>query len=302
MNQPTLLFLFWIIFASSHLFDVTVSSAIYQPDPTPDHSTSKRNNGFVTKHNESHFEVEVGDPTTSQPLLTAQSTSRIRLALSITHMALVILGVANIFVIVVILIKPYMRTITNVYIVSLCFADFVYLSNLLLVVSTQHNNRIWPFNSVLCTLYHGTESTGKYSSVLFVVLLAGDRFVAMCLPECVKYRTYTISITLSCMTWMVSVVVASPLYYFSELMHFKGKENTINTLCLVKWPTKDLGRLYIIGTSLLIFLIPLILIVYFYSHILAKMKEVLVRSKRMKRNSKTRAPYHRVTKLVLWVI
>lgn len=67
----------------------------------------------------------------------------------------------NLLVILVIVLRPYMRSITNVYMISLCLADFIYLGNLTLVAATQINEKSWPFGRVLCTLYHGTETTGK---------------------------------------------------------------------------------------------------------------------------------------------
>uniref|UniRef100_A0A914Q4M7 G-protein coupled receptors family 1 profile domain-containing protein n=1 Tax=Panagrolaimus davidi TaxID=227884 RepID=A0A914Q4M7_9BILA len=84
------------------------------------------------------------------------------MALTITHIFLVSLGTINLLVIFVILLRPYMRSITNVYMISLCLADFLYLANLTLVAATQLNGKSWPFGSFMCTAYHGTETTGKY--------------------------------------------------------------------------------------------------------------------------------------------
>uniref|UniRef100_A0A915AUR3 G-protein coupled receptors family 1 profile domain-containing protein n=1 Tax=Parascaris univalens TaxID=6257 RepID=A0A915AUR3_PARUN len=47
---------------------------------------------------------------------------------------------------------------------------------------------------------------------------------------------------------------------------------------------------------------PLALIVFFYYHILNKLREAVKGSKRLQRSSSSRAPYHRVTRLVLWVV
>lgn len=84
----------------------------------------------------------------------------LRLALTLAHLSLVSIGMINLLVIILIVIKPYMRSITNVYMVGLCSADFIYLINLTLVAAAQLNNRSWVFGSTVCTLYHGTESTG----------------------------------------------------------------------------------------------------------------------------------------------
>lgn len=59
---------------------------------------------------------------------------------------------------------------------------------------------------------------------------------------------------------------------------------------------------YITLSSVLIFALPLILIVFCYYHILNKMREALKSCRRMRRGAQSRAPYHRVTRLVLWVV
>lgn len=78
------------------------------------------------------------------------------------HLFLVCIGSVNLLVVFVIASRRYMRSITNVYIVSLCMADFLYLANLILVAATQINDKSWPFGQFLCTVYHGTESTGLF--------------------------------------------------------------------------------------------------------------------------------------------
>uniref|UniRef100_A0A0K0ELY0 G_PROTEIN_RECEP_F1_2 domain-containing protein n=1 Tax=Strongyloides stercoralis TaxID=6248 RepID=A0A0K0ELY0_STRER len=230
-------------------------------------------------------------------------TYNIRMIISIVQLILVFLGLANILIIFVVLIRPYMRSITNVYIVSLCLADFIYLSNLVLVVSTQYNNREWPFGEFLCTTYHGTETTGKFASVLFVVLLAGDRYCAMCLSHlCNRYRTYKLAITTSIIAWIIAFLGASPLYMYATVIKMKNYNGNIRTLCIAKWPYQALSHYYVGTLTILIYIIPLILIVYFYYHIIHKLREAVKSSKRLKRASKTRASYHRVTRLVLWVV
>jgi hypothetical protein len=91
---------------------------------------------------------------------SSSSAPPIRLALSVTHLLLVIVGSVNLLVVAIILLKPYMRSITNVYMISLCLADFLYLVNLVLVAVTQLNNRTWIFGQTLCTFYHGMDATG----------------------------------------------------------------------------------------------------------------------------------------------
>uniref|UniRef100_A0A7E4V173 G_PROTEIN_RECEP_F1_2 domain-containing protein n=1 Tax=Panagrellus redivivus TaxID=6233 RepID=A0A7E4V173_PANRE len=258
--------------------------------------------------------------STSMPLLSApsgpavamnatlpassSSVYTLRLALTIIHLLLVSIGSINLLVIFIIIVRPYMRSITNVYMISLCMADFLYLINLTLVAATQLNNKSWPFGSFMCTTYHGTESTGKYASVIFVVLLAVDRYCAMCKSDwCSRYRNYRWAIGISCVAWVLAILAATPLYAFSEVVKLRYRTfGIVQKLCIIKWPSSESAKWYITFSSVLIFAIPLVIIVFCYYHILNKLREALKGSKRLRRTSSSRAPYHRVTRLVLWVV
>ncbi|KAL3103260.1 hypothetical protein niasHS_002446 [Heterodera schachtii] len=249
-------------------------------------------------------------PSPVPPSSAHSSVLHMRLALTVTHLLLVSLGSVNLLVIFVILIRPYMRSITNVYMISLCLADFIYLTNLTLVAVTQLNDKSWPFSSFLCTLYHGTETTGKYASVMFVVLLAVDRYCAMCKSNwCARYRTYRGAVLVSLAAWLFAALAASPLYFFAEVALLTlrspvspANRRELHKLCIAKWPNSDVARWYITISSVLIFALPLAVIFFCYYHILSKLREALKSCKRMKRGASSRAPYHRVTRLVLWVV
>ncbi|GMR33774.1 hypothetical protein PMAYCL1PPCAC_03969, partial [Pristionchus mayeri] len=242
----------------------------------------------------------IGGPT-SGPV----SAHTLRLALTVTHLSLVCIGTVNLLVIVLILLRPrYMRSITNVYMIGLCLADFIYLTNLTLVAATQLSDKSWPFGSVICTLYHGTETTGKYASVLFVVLLAADRYCAMCRATwCARYRNYQTAIFLSVCAWFVAFLFALPLYTYADQVYVRFKETGATVIyCIANWPNSNSARWYISISSICLFAAPMVFIIYFYYHILIKLREAVKGSKRLQRASSTRAPYQRVTRLVLWVV
>jgi hypothetical protein len=240
--------------------------------------------------------------TTPQPTEPPDALYQMRLALTGTHLLLVAVGLVNLLVVVVILVKPYMRTITNVYMISLCLADFLYLINLTMVAATQLNNKSWMFGGVLCTVYHGSETTGKYASVAFVVLLAIDRYCAMCRADlCARYRSYRCALTASAIAWTLALAAASPLFAFAELMELP-RRGVHALLCIAKWPSGESARWYIIFSSVLIFALPLGVIIFCYYHILGRLRDAVKGSRRLHRAPSSRAPYHRVTRLVLWVV
>nr|CDJ86978.1 7TM GPCR domain containing protein [Haemonchus contortus] len=101
--------------------------------------------------------------------------------------------------------------------VGLCLADFIYLADLSLVAATSLNMKSWPFGSALCHFYHGTETTGKYASVLFVVLLAADRYLAMCKSDiCARFRNYRVAVIGSTAAWVTAIACSLPLYLYAK--------------------------------------------------------------------------------------
>lgn len=60
----------------------------------------------------------------------------------------------------------------------------VYLSNLavLLALGARDGGQRgeWPFGALGCTLFFALETISKYASVMFITLLAFDRYAAVC--------------------------------------------------------------------------------------------------------------------------
>ncbi|CAB3400125.1 unnamed protein product [Caenorhabditis bovis] len=222
---------------------------------------------------------------------------------------LVALGSVNLVVILLIITRPYLRSITNVYMIGLCLADFIYLADLILVAATSLNGKSWPFGVTVCHLFHGTEATGKYASVLFVVLLAADRYIAMCKSDlCGRYRTYRTAILLSGLAWIAALICSLPLYvYANEVkVRIRSKNATDmvennHTLCIAHWPSPPHAQWYISVCSLMIFILPGLVIFYCYYHVFCKLREAAKGSRRLHR-SKTRSSYQRVTRSVQRVV
>ncbi|KAK5981695.1 7 transmembrane receptor [Trichostrongylus colubriformis] len=188
----------------------------------------------------------------------SDSSQHLRLALTVTHLLLVALGSLNVVVIFLILSRPYLRSITNVYMVGLCLADFIYLTDLSLVAATSLNLKSWPFGSALCHFYHGSETTGKYASVLFVVLLAADRYLAMCKSDmCARFRNYRVAVILSTVAWVTAVACSLPLYLYAKEVSDSSQ--------LLSW--------YITTCSVIIFILPVLVIFYCYYQVFCKLRE-----------------------------
>lgn len=134
-----------------NIINTAIQSTSYNMTPTEDETPSTY--------------ISTPDPvsTTSiaQPSPTTIIQHPIKLVVTSIQLLLVLIGTINLLVIYVIISKPVIRSITNVYLACLCISNFIYLSNLTFVVATQLNDKSWPFGSFLCTTYHSMESTSK---------------------------------------------------------------------------------------------------------------------------------------------
>ncbi|VDO55716.1 unnamed protein product [Brugia timori] len=127
----------------------------------------------------------------------------------------------------------------------------------------------------------------------------------MCCPMlCARYRNYCIAVSTSVIAWIVAFSAALPLYLYSEVIELQTyrTEELNRSVCIAKWPSLTSARWYITFSSILIYAAPLALMTYFNYNVLKKLRKALRNSKRMKLTSKSRAPYHRVTRLVLCVV
>uniref|UniRef100_A0A0N5AAJ2 G_PROTEIN_RECEP_F1_2 domain-containing protein n=1 Tax=Syphacia muris TaxID=451379 RepID=A0A0N5AAJ2_9BILA len=228
----------------------------------------------------------------------------VRLVLCIIHIILSVLGTVNLLVIAVIVIKPSMRTVTNVYMAGLCIADFTYVANLSMVAIAQLKNN-WPFGYFICQFYWAAETTSKYATVLFVVLMAFDRYCALCKPDWRKFRSFYLAITLSSLAWTFAALFASPIFLnVTVKTNIKNGSNELikRNECKTDFQGRIFPRRYILVTSIVIFFLPLMLIIYFYYHILIKMQHALRTNRRLSKNASSRAPYQHATYFVLTVI
>ena len=73
--------------------------------------------------------------------------------------------------------------------------------------------------------YHGTESTGKFASVIFVVLLSADRYCAMCKRDWLRYRTPFVALSMTVFGWLISIIASLPLYWFAHVMLLTSTAN-----------------------------------------------------------------------------
>ena len=143
-------------------------SLIYMALTRANHSATLNPNEQQNLNSSLLYNLNNSMPKTT--LLLPSVNANIRILVTSIQFLLVLVGSINLLVVYVIISRPYVRSITNVYLVCLCISNFVYLSNLIFVVATQLNEKSWPFNASWCTIYHSMESTSMYRGLLLYLI------------------------------------------------------------------------------------------------------------------------------------
>ena len=177
--------------------------------------------------------------------------------------------IGNLLVLVAVYKTPILRTRTNFYYANMAVSDF--LSSI----------ATWPLyltDEIITSrgsLIQGSQATagckvGVYVrmlstsvSILSLVLIAVDRFIATVFPLKASLLTCKIRVAMLFATWSISIGYCFPMLYFSKVEDI-GNE----TFCRFAWnDTFALITYYITGISM-INIAPLIAIVILYSRIM----------------------------------
>ena len=140
--------------------------------------------------------------------------------------------VGNTLVIYVVSCFPGLHTVTNTYILNLAIADQCFLLGLPLLIATMIL-RQWSFGSALCTLYLVTTSINQLTSSLFLMVLAADRYIAVCHPiVSPSLRTPTVCRAVVTVTWSVSALLMTPVFLYSDTIQ---DPDTGTETCNIVW-------------------------------------------------------------------
>lgn len=191
-----------------------------------------------------------------------------------TVMAIITLAafIGNILVSVAVYKTPRLRTSTNYHYVNMAVSDFlgslatwpVYLTEEFIISSGSLLQGV--LATVGCKIGVFFRMLSYIVSILSLVLIAVDRFIAIVFPLQVAPLTRKIRRALLFATWLISMAYVSP-----ELYYFKMERVGQKTFCRFVWNDFAIMTFYIVG--IVIFLVaPLIAIIVLYSRIMRALR------------------------------
>ncbi|XP_071793466.1 somatostatin receptor type 2-like [Asterias amurensis] len=197
--------------------------------------------------------------------------------------------IGNSMVIFVVLRYAKMKTVTNLYILNLAIADDLFMIALVfLSIATLAGNN-WIFGPVLCHVVYAIDGLNQFTSVFCLTAMSMDRYVAVCHARRVRgYRTLRLAICVNFGVWFLALAAASPMNIVTRYTVYNG-----TPVCYFNFESvfgKDAvvitQKLFMIYTTLMGLVIPLVIISVCYSSIVVRLKKLGTRTGKMKKSRK----------------
>ena len=167
---------------------------------------------------------------------------------------------------------PSLRTSTNYYIVSMAVSDFIgpFFIWPLYVCEGMLSSTVFIGGSsalAACKLGMYFRALSQTVSVLSLVLISVDRFVAIVFPFKFAVMNRKIRVSLLVVSWLVPLLGVLPYLIFSEI-------TTVENRRVCRFMVRDEAKIGIHANGIALFyILPLITIVVLYSLIMIKLKQ-----------------------------
>ncbi|XP_060908611.1 B2 bradykinin receptor [Labrus mixtus] len=186
-----------------------------------------------------------------------------------TYMALIsVVGfVGNGLVLCVFCLQRKPCSVADVYLGNLAAADLVMMSCLPFWAVTIARGYQWEFGEVLCKFVNVAISMNYICSVLFLVLVCVDRYLAMVKPmSCSRLRRVSWAKRICVGIWSLGFLLTLPTMLFRTVTFV---EDANVHACILDYPHPAWRLHHNITRNLLGFLIPVLVVTYCTRHIVA---------------------------------
>ncbi|XP_029380448.1 chemokine XC receptor 1 [Echeneis naucrates] len=169
----------------------------------------------------------------------------------------------NSLLLCVLLLYESLKNPTNLFVLNLAFSDLTFTFTLPFWATDLLHN--WIFGDFLCKLMTAAYFIGLYSSIILLTAITVDRFIMVVLhnwpTNCVKRQRFAVCACVA--AWVISITAS-----LSDAINVKletGEQNI--SFCVPLYSETESKVGYFLQVSLL-FLLPLVIIIFCYSAIL----------------------------------
>ncbi|KAJ8290267.1 hypothetical protein GJAV_G00010680 [Gymnothorax javanicus] len=199
-----------------------------------------------------------------------------------------VLGMAaNSFVLAVLCLQRERSTVADIYLANLTLSDLLMVSCLPFWVVTVTQEFHWSFGEALCKLAGFAIAVNYYCSILFVMMISVDRFLAVVRPlSYIRLRDVSWARVLCLAVWIVGGLLSIPALLFRTVKLFP--ELRVEA-CYLDYPHDGWRIRYNVTVNIIGFLVPLIVVSFCSCCIVKALKNNEVqKSSRVKAERKAR--------------
>ncbi|XP_064120870.1 trissin receptor-like [Macrobrachium nipponense] len=183
----------------------------------------------------------------------------------------------NLLVVLVMVFHRRMRShtnffLTNLAVADLCVAVFCIYQNFAMYVIKD-----WYFGEFLCLMYHFINQLSYTASVIILVVVSAERYLAIVEPLKAKtILTRTNMIITMVLVWIISAVYSCPRLLYFKVHEYPVEGGRTEAMCILRRDLFD-TRVWDVISLVLLYLLPLLLLSVLY----ARIAHTLWRSGRM---------------------
>ncbi|XP_045213882.2 QRFP-like peptide receptor [Mercenaria mercenaria] len=184
----------------------------------------------------------------------------------------------NACILIVIIAKRSLRTVTNTFILSLAVSDILIAGWNMPLQLLFHLNNEWTFGETMCKLTSFIQGVGIITSILALSAIAIERYHVICNPIKARYiRSTKSAVFLTVTIWTTAILVMLPHLWIQRLQqrlswqHEKYPPIRIAYLCVEYFPKFSYNVCYSFGFFFIFYVLPVSVMTFAYG----KMANVL---------------------------
>ncbi|XP_076300237.1 trissin receptor-like [Lasioglossum baleicum] len=173
----------------------------------------------------------------------------------------------NLMVIFVVSFSSRLRSITNFFLANLAVADFCVGVFCVYQTLTNYLTNSWQLGDLLCKVYMFVHALSYTASVLILVLVCVERYLAIVYPiKCRSVLTRRRLRLVVGVVWLMAAVYASPRFFYVETVSNRLNTGDVDIICIPNIKKHNKNVLDAVNLVFL-YLIPLCLMTCLYSRI-----------------------------------
>ncbi|XP_068127867.1 cholecystokinin receptor type A [Hyperolius riggenbachi] len=178
-----------------------------------------------------------------------------------------LLGVmGNSLVIVVLIRNKRMRTVTNIFLLSLAVSDLMLCLFCMPFTLIPNLLEDFIFGSTVCRAAFYFMGISVSVSTFNLVAISLERYSAICKPlQSRAWQTKSHALKVIAVTWFLSFTIMLPYPIYSTLVPFTKAHNITGNMCRLEWPNDLTQQSWYIFLLLILFLVPGIVMTIAYA-------------------------------------